>query len=89
MRLKFSEFPLFSLFFYRRFLARRTLVRLSLVSRRFLLQIKRALSSFKAKRPCIFRARTLFYISNENYLWILPEPSPPASFSTSARVTML
>ena len=23
------------------------------------------------------------------YLWILPEPSPPASFSTSATVTML
>ena len=23
------------------------------------------------------------------YLWIRPEPSPPASFSTSARVTML
>ena len=24
-----------------------------------------------------------------NYRWILPEPSPPASFSTSATVTML
>ena len=24
-----------------------------------------------------------------NYLWIRPEPSPPASFSTSGTVTML
>ncbi len=25
----------------------------------------------------------------KGYRWILPEPSPPASFSTSATVTML
>ena len=36
-RLKFCEFLLFMLFLYRRFLAQRTFVRLSLVSRRFLL----------------------------------------------------
>ena len=40
--LEFLRIPSFLLFFYRRFRTRRTRVRLSLVSRRFLLLIKQA-----------------------------------------------
>ena len=46
--LRFSSFH-YSFLFYRRFLARRTFVRLSLVSRRFLLKIKRAPKVLRTK----------------------------------------
>ena len=35
------------------------------------------------------RSMDLSALFVRNYLWIRPEPSPPASFSTSATVTML
>ena len=34
------------------------------------------------------RAEVLVSLREINYLWIRPEPSPPASFSTSGTVTM-
>ena len=33
--------------------------------------------------------RTMPFIKNENYLWMRPEPSPPASLLTSSSETML